>query len=87
MQMMKMLLSVWIWSVYSSFDYSGMSAKANEDGSVDVSVTVKNTGKVDTSDVVEIYASNPDSSYGNAVPKKKLVGFEKVALKAENPQC
>ena len=31
---------------YSSFDYSGMSAKANEDGSVDVSVTVKNTGKV-----------------------------------------
>ena len=67
---------------YSSFDYSGMSAKANEDGSVDVSVTVKNTGKVDTSDVVEIYASNPDSSYGNAVPKKKLVGFEKVALKA-----
>ena len=26
---------------YSSFDYSGMGAKANEEGSVDVSVTVK----------------------------------------------
>ena len=67
---------------YSEFTYSGMNAKADKDGNIDVSVTVKNTGNVDTSDVVEIYASNPDSSYGDTAPQKKLVGFEKVALKA-----
>lgn len=31
---------------------------------------------------MEIYASNPDSSYGDTAPQKELVGFEKVALKA-----
>ena len=39
---------------YSEFTYSGMNAKADKDGNIDVSVTVKNTGNVDTSDVVEI---------------------------------
>ena len=52
---------------YSEFTYSGMNAKADKDGNIDVSVTVKNTGNVDTSDTA---------------PQKKLVGFEKVALKA-----
>ena len=67
---------------YSDFTYSGMKAAAKSDGSVLVSVNVKNTGNVDTSDVVQIYAANSKSAYGDTAPEKKLVGFEKLELKA-----
>jgi len=67
---------------YSDFEYSDMTASADADGSVTVTVKVTNTGSVDTSDVVQIYASNPTSAYNDAVADKKLVGFSKVAVAA-----
>ena len=57
-------------------------SQQKEDGSFDVSLTVTNTGDTDSAEIVQLYVSNPDSSYGEYAPKKYLVGFDKVDLKA-----
>lgn len=68
---------------YTTFEYSGLNVSAQkEDGSFDVSLTVTNTGDTDSAEIVQLYASNPNSSYGKYAPKKFLVGFDKVDLKA-----
>ena len=70
---------------YSDFSYSNLkvpSGVSKDSKSIDVTIDVKNTGKVDTSEVVQLYMSNPDSAYGKYAPQKKLAAFEKVALKA-----
>jgi len=69
---------------YSNFTYSGFKApkKASENSSFEVSVQVKNEGKVNTSEVVQLYAKNKKSAYGEYAPQKQLVAFEKVSLQA-----
>ncbi|MCL2747513.1 MAG: glycoside hydrolase family 3 C-terminal domain-containing protein [Oscillospiraceae bacterium] len=68
---------------YATFEYSNMSAGAfKADGSFDVTVTVKNTSAIASQEVLQLYASNPDSAYGDAAPGQKLVAFDKVALAA-----
>lgn len=68
---------------YSDFAYSNLKiGAAKEDGTFDVTVDVKNTGAVDTDEVVQLYVSNPNSAYGGAAPIKKLASFAKVAIKA-----
>lgn len=64
---------------YTSFAYSNMRAEKC-DGTVKVSVDVKNTGKMDGSDVIEIFVEAPKTNF--VKPLRELRGFEKVFLKA-----
>lgn len=67
---------------YSEFNYSNLElpSSVSADNSFDVKVNVTNTGAVDTSEVVQLYAANNTSHYGSAAPKKKLVAFDKVYI-------
>jgi beta-glucosidase len=70
---------------FSDFKYSKLKVPGRIDaskGKFNVSVDVTNTGNVDTSEVVQLYVSANNSPYGQYAPKKQLVSFEKVALKA-----
>ena len=68
---------------YTSFEYSDLcvskSAFKDNEG-VEVSLTVKNTGKVEGKEIVQLYVS--DKTGVEIRPEKELKGFEKVSLKA-----
>ena len=55
-----------------------MLPEQNANGDFTATVTVKNTGDVDSAEIVQIYVSNPNSTYGAYAPKKNLVAFDKV---------
>ncbi len=59
---------------YTSFAWSEFKADADR-----VSLRVKNTGKLDGAEVVQIYASKPDGKVLR--PRRKLAGFAKVFLR------
>jgi beta-glucosidase len=65
---------------YTSFEYSNM--KVNELGNkyVEVTVDVKNTGKVKGDEIVQLYVSDKVCSVPR--PVKELKGFSRVALDA-----
>ncbi|MBR6336437.1 MAG: glycoside hydrolase family 3 C-terminal domain-containing protein, partial [Ruminococcus sp.] len=68
---------------YTEFEYSDITLSADEIKDTDiltVTVTVKNTGKRDGKETVQLYVSDSHSSA--ARPIKELKGFEKVTLKA-----
>lgn len=68
---------------YTEFEYSDISPSADEINEKDiltVTVTVKNTGKRDGKEAVELYVRDTHSSVVR--PEKELKGFEKVSLKA-----
>jgi beta-glucosidase len=68
---------------YTTFAISNArlsSPKLAKEGSVTVSVDVKNTGKRAGDEVVQVYASYPASKVER--PLKQLVGFKRVTLKA-----
>lgn len=68
---------------YTTFKYGKVSVDKNTLGANDklkVSVSVKNTGRRDGAEIVELYISDVKSSVER--PKKELKGFEKVYLKA-----
>ena len=64
---------------YSKVAVTEACCKADGDD-YKVNVTVQNIGKVDTDDVVQVYAQNTGS--GNAPLNPRLVAFKRVALKA-----
>lgn len=68
---------------YTTFEYGKVSADKKEMASADkitFSVTVKNSGSIDGSEVVQLYISDLKSSLPR--PIKELKGFEKISLKA-----
>ncbi len=72
---------------YTTFAFE--SAKTDktsyaENETITVSVDVKNTGKADGKEVVQLYASKSDSKVTRA--SKELKGFKKVLVKAGNAQ-
>ena len=72
---------------YTSFAFDNAktdkkSYAANE--TIAVSITVKNTGKVDGQEVVQLYSSKPDSKITRAA--QELKGFQKVLVKAGNSE-
>lgn len=69
---------------YTEFGFDNLQAPETASGEepVSVSVDVTNRGDVTTSEVVQLYAHNNTSSYGDAVPVRKLVAFEKVEVPA-----
>ena len=63
---------------YTTFEYS--DAKISEKGDAyEITVNVKNTGKVEGKEVVELYISAPDSKAANK-PVKELKAFAKTKL-------
>lgn len=64
---------------YSKFEYSGMDVTALGDGSVKVELNVCNSGRMDASEVVQVYVHDCESSVKR--PLKELKGYEKVFLR------
>ena len=68
---------------YTTFEYSEPSLSADSmgaDGSVTVSVSVKNTGGRDADEVVQLYVRDPVAAVSR--PVKELKGFRRVHVKA-----
>jgi beta-glucosidase len=68
---------------YTTFDYQKMSVSSSAlpaTGVLTVSVDIKNTGKLDGEEVVQLYVSFPDSRV--ARPAKQLKGFKRVSIPA-----
>ena len=65
---------------YSSFAYSDVHAApvANANGTVNVGLTVTNTGHTTGSTVAQLYASAQFQQSGVTFPKEQLVGFQKT---------
>ena len=64
---------------YSKFTYSNLQLKKNDTFNVEVSFDIKNIGKMDASEVIQVYVRDCESSVPR--PLKELKGFEKVFLK------
>ncbi|MDN0070725.1 beta-glucosidase BglX [Bacteroides caecigallinarum] len=68
---------------YTNFEYSDLklaSDKLTVDGEVNVSVNLKNTGKYDGTEVVQLYVQDKVGSVTR--PVKELKAFQRVELKA-----
>ena len=68
---------------YTTFEYGDIklnSNKMNENGSVEASITVSNTGDKDGNEIVQLYIRDEAASISR--PVKELKGFEKIFLKA-----
>jgi beta-glucosidase len=68
---------------YTTFEYSGLklSQSAIKDGDiVNISMSIKNTGSVNSDEVVQLYVSFPDSKV--VQPAKALKGFKRVYIPA-----
>lgn len=67
---------------YTTFEYANLALNTKEikiDGSVKVTVDVKNTGNYDGDEVVQLYINDVTSSV--TTPRKTLKGFERVFIK------
>ncbi len=68
---------------YTTFAYSGLKVKKASDGGLDVSVTVKNTGSVDSDEVPQVYLGAPAQiPSGVQFPVRALVAFDRVTIPA-----
>jgi beta-glucosidase len=68
---------------YSNFTYSDIHAdqkSVDANGTVRVSMTVKNTGTKPGSTVAQLYAATPFLITGVTLPKQRLVGFQKTGV-------
>lgn len=64
---------------YTTFAYSNLQAiKDNSNGNIMVTTDVKNSGKVDGDEVVQLYVSHPESKFKTAI--QALKGFERIHL-------
>jgi beta-glucosidase len=61
---------------YTHFSYSGLSVSHRHDGSIDVSFTVRNDGRVAGAEVPQVYLGVPYSGE----PPRRLVGWEKIGM-------
>jgi beta-glucosidase len=67
---------------YSTFEYSKVKLSAKDikmDGTITAECTVKNTGKYDAKEVVQLYVRDLVASL--ARPVRELKGFQKIELK------
>ena len=68
---------------YTTFEYGNITTDKNiysENDFIKVSFALKNTGEVDGTEVVQLYASQPKASVVR--PSKELKAFDKIYLKA-----
>lgn len=73
---------------YTTFAYSGLKVKKSGDGGLDVKVTVKNTGSVDSDEVPQVYLGAPEQiPSGVQFPVRALVAFDRVHIPAGASQA
>ena len=65
---------------YTSFNYEQARVQKQDKQNVYVSVTITNTGKRDGDEVVQLYASYPESKVEH--PQRQLKAFERVSIPA-----
>lgn len=65
---------------YATFEYSNLDIKQNENGSVKVSYTIKNTSNIDAKEVSEVYVTDLISTVIR--PERELKNFSKDLIKA-----
>ncbi|TDD72569.1 carbohydrate-binding protein [Jiangella aurantiaca] len=65
---------------YTEFRYHDLSYRrlANADAPFEVGFGLTNTGATTSDEVVQVYLRSRDSAYGDRVPRKQLVGFQRV---------
>ena len=68
---------------YTTFEVSDEACKVLSDGGAEVSVNVKNTGKREGTEIVQVYLHRPNDTDG---PLKTLRGYARVSLKAGEQQ-
>ena len=64
---------------YTTYDYSNLSIN-KKDNAISISVDIRNKGKKDGQEVVQVYVSVPKSAVERQ--KKLLKGFEKISVKS-----
>jgi beta-glucosidase len=68
---------------YTTFKYSGLKIKKAADGGLDVKVTIRNTGGVESDEVSQVYLGAPSViPDGMQFPVRALAGFDRVHLAA-----
>jgi len=68
---------------YTTFDYSGLKVAKAPGGGLYVTVTIKNTGAMDSDEVPQVYLGAPSEiPSGAQFPVRSLVAFDRVHLKA-----
>jgi beta-glucosidase len=69
---------------YTTFNYSDIKVLSNQDKKVSVSVKIKNTGKMDGAEVVQLYVHEESPKIDR--PEKELKSFKKIFLKVGETQ-
>jgi beta-glucosidase len=67
---------------YTTFQYSGLKIAQPRiplNGSIDISISIKNTGKIEGTEVVQLYLRDVIASV--TTPVKSLKGFKRITLK------
>jgi beta-glucosidase len=68
---------------YTTFEYSGLKVARARDGGLDVSFSIRNTGKTAGDEVAQVYLGPPrNPPKGPMFAPKALVQFERVAIPA-----
>jgi beta-glucosidase len=68
---------------YSRFAYSDLKVARARDGGLDLSVDIRNAGRVDGDDAPQVYLGAPaQAPAGMAFPVRKLIAFDRVTLRA-----
>jgi beta-glucosidase len=68
---------------YTTFAYSALSTRRTADGGLDVRCRVRNTGKRDGDEVVQVYVGAPDPAPpGVQFALRALAGFDRVTIPA-----
>ncbi|MGE5355612.1 MAG: glycoside hydrolase family 3 C-terminal domain-containing protein [Deltaproteobacteria bacterium] len=63
---------------YTDFEYMNMDCSVEENGDILVTTEIKNTGRFDGDEVVQIYLKQPHEISGQ--PVKSLAGFERIFI-------
>jgi beta-glucosidase len=68
---------------YTTFEYSGLEGKKSSDGGLDVRLTIKNTGAMDSDEVPQVYLGAPSViPYSVQFPVRALAGFDRIHMAA-----
>jgi len=66
---------------YTTFEYSGLKVAKLVDGGLDVTVRIKNTGSVDSDEVLQVYIGAPgEIPEGVQFPVRALAAFDRVHI-------
>lgn len=72
---------------YTTFEYSGLKMAKADDGGLDVTVDIKNTGNMDSDEVPQVYLGAPgDVPDDVQFPVRALVAFDRVNIPAGQTQ-